>query len=127
MDGAIGLARLAGDIAQNELEVATAFTHLGETLGIDWLQGQAARMTPSDPWERMLVTGSARDLQQMRLTFLARAQYKPVGAYLEHWIGAHDGAIQQFRQLVSRARAAPSTSAAMVAELSTQARALLER
>jgi len=127
MDGAIGLARLAGDIAQSEIDVASAFTHLGEVLGIDWLQGQAARMSPSDPWERLLVAGSARDLQQMRLTFLARAQYKPVRTYLVNWINAHGGAIQQFRKLIERAQAASAPTPAMVAELSGQARALLSR
>ena len=127
MDGAVGLAHLASAIGQNELDVTNAFTRLGETLGIDWLQAQAARMNPSDPWERMLVTGSARDLQQMRLTFLARAGSAPARTYLDGWLAEHEGLIAQFRQLVARARSAPVATAAMVAELSTQARALLER
>ncbi len=28
-------------------------------------------MSPDDPWERLLVNNLARDIQQMRLTFLA--------------------------------------------------------
>ena len=38
-----------------------------------WAQMTAARMSPSDPWERLLVNGLARDFQQMRLDFLRRA------------------------------------------------------
>ncbi|MBO9576521.1 MAG: NAD-glutamate dehydrogenase [Sphingobium sp.] len=127
MDGAVGLAHLSSGIGQKELDVTVAYTRLGEVLGIDWLQTQAARLIPSDPWERMLVSGSARDLQQMRLSFLARAKAKPVADYLDQWLGAHEAGIGQFRQLVARARAAPAASSAMVAELTAQARALLER
>ncbi len=127
LDGAVGVAKLARDLAQSEFDLTSAFTHLGEVMGIDWLQASASRMNPSDPWERLLVSGSARDLQQMRLSFLARAQYKPVQAYLEQWIKQHGPAIAQFRQLVARAQAAPAPSAAMIAELSGQARALLAR
>jgi glutamate dehydrogenase len=127
LDGAVGIARLAGDLAQSEFDLTSAFTHLGQVLGIDWLQAQAARLNPIDPWERLLVSGSARELQQMRLTFLARAKYKPVQAYLTHWIDRHGPAITQFRQLIGRAQAAPAPSAAMIAELTAQARALLVR
>jgi glutamate dehydrogenase len=45
---------------------------LGTRLGLDWAQQTAARMSPSDPWERLLVNGLARDFQQMRLDFLRR-------------------------------------------------------
>jgi glutamate dehydrogenase len=127
LDGAVGLARLAGDLGQSEFDLTSAFTHLGEVLGIDWLQAQASRLAPNDPWERLLVSGSARELQQMRLHFLARAQYKPVKAYLAHWINQHGAAIAQFRQLIGRAQAAPAPTAAMIAELTGQARALLAR
>ncbi|HEY1125698.1 MAG TPA: NAD-glutamate dehydrogenase domain-containing protein, partial [Sphingobium sp.] len=125
MDGAVGIARLAGELGQSEFDLTSAFTHLGQVLGIDWLQAQASRLNPTDPWERLLVSGSARELQQMRLTFLARAKYKPVQAYLTHWIEHHGPAIAQFRQLIGRAQAAPAPSAAMIAELTAQARALL--
>jgi glutamate dehydrogenase len=127
MDGAIGLSRLSAEIGQDEIAVAKAFTHLGETLGIDWLQALAARMNPSDPWERLLTAGCARDLQQMRLSFLARSDGKPAGDYLTGWLERHDAAVRQFRQLIARAQASAVPSAAMVAELSGQARALLAR
>ncbi|HWJ70202.1 MAG TPA: NAD-glutamate dehydrogenase domain-containing protein [Sphingobium sp.] len=127
MDGAIGLALLARDLGQEEIAVARAFTRLGEVLGIDWLQGLAARLHPSDPWERLLVAGSARDLQQMRLAFLAGATSRPCGEHVAAWLSANDGAVAKFRQLIARAQAVASPTAAMVAELSGQARALLGR
>jgi glutamate dehydrogenase len=52
--------------------VASAFTRLGAVLGLDWAQATAARLSPSDPWERLLVGGLARDFQQMRLDALRR-------------------------------------------------------
>jgi len=107
--------------------VALAFTRLGEALGIDWLQGQAARMSPADPWERLLIAGSARDLQQMRLSFLSAAKYKEGNAFVTDWLAKHAAAVTKYRQLIARAQAAGAPSAAMVAELSGQARALLAR
>ena len=127
MDGATGLALLARDLKQDEFAVARAFTHLGEALGIDWLQGLAARMSPSDPWERLLVAGSARDLQQMRLTFLAKSGSTDAGAYVDGWLDQNDGAVRKFRQLIERAQAVAAPTAAMIAELTGQARALLGR
>ena len=127
MDGATGLALLARDLGQDEFEVARAFTHLGEALGIDWLQGLATRMSPSDPWERLLVAGSARDLQQMRLTFLARSGKTDAGTYVDGWLAQNEGAVAKFRQLIARAQAVAAPAAAMIAELTGQARALLAR
>jgi len=127
MDGAVGLAMLSRNLGQQELEVALAFTRLGEALGIDWLQGQAARMSPADPWERLLIAGSARDLQQMRLSFLSAAKYKEGNAFVTDWLAKHAAAVTKYRQLIARAQAAGAPSAAMVAELSGQARALLAR
>ncbi len=127
MDGAIGLSVLARDLAQEQLPVARAFTRLGEALGIDWLQGQAARMSPSDPWERLLVAGNARDLQQMRLSFLAGARGSEAGGYVADWLARNEPAVAKYRQLIARAQAASMPSAAMVAELTGQARGLLER
>ncbi|HZV18608.1 MAG TPA: NAD-glutamate dehydrogenase domain-containing protein [Sphingobium sp.] len=127
MDGATGLALLAQDLGQDEISIAHAFTRLGEALGIDWLQGLAARMHPSDPWERLLVAGSARDLQQMRLTFLAGAGKKACREFVADWLATNDTAVTKYRQLIARAQAAANPTAAMIAELSGQARALLGR
>ena len=67
MDGAIGLAHLAGSQGIDPLALTAAFSALGTALGLDWAQQAASRMSPSDPWERLLVAGLARDFQQMRL------------------------------------------------------------
>ena len=127
MDGAAGLAQLAGELDADVIAVTEAFTHLGEALGVDWLQSTAARMNPSDPWERLLVSESARELQHMRLAFLARAGKKPGDDFVTDWLAANKSRVAQFRLLISRAQTSPSPSAAMVAELSGQARALLAR
>ena len=70
MDGAVGLASLARDSGIAPTQLARAFVDLGARLGLDWAQSVAAVMSPSDPWERLLVAGLARDFQQMRLDFL---------------------------------------------------------
>ena len=126
-NGAIGLAWLADKSGRDEIDVARAFTQLGDALGIDWLQGLADGMSPSDPWERLLVAGSARELQQMRLAFLAKVRSKDNVAFVTDWLVQNEGAIAKFRQLIGRVRAVASPSAAMIAEMTGQARALLER
>lgn len=127
MDGAIGLALLARNSTQDEIAVAQAFTKLGSVLGIDWLQALAAQMNPSDPWERLLVAGSARDLQQMRLAFLASAGSASCDGHLETWLADNAGVIAKFRQRIERAQNVATPSSAMVAELAGQARTLLSR
>src|SRR5690554_6263176 len=66
VDGAIGLARLSRDTGMASIGLTRAFSDLGERLGLDWAQQRATVMNPSDPWERLLVAGLARDFQQMR-------------------------------------------------------------
>ncbi|PWS21656.1 hypothetical protein DKP78_22450, partial [Enterococcus faecium] len=72
LDGAIGLADLGHRTKVDETKLAQAFTRLGQALGLDWAQGAAMRITSSDPWERLLIAGLARDFQQLRLDFLHR-------------------------------------------------------
>ncbi|MBK5265092.1 MAG: NAD-glutamate dehydrogenase, partial [Alphaproteobacteria bacterium] len=125
LDGAVGLARLAHRLEVKETDVTHAFTRLGETLGIDWVQSTAARMEPSDPWERLLVAGVARDLQQIRFEFLGEAKGRDTSVYVDDWLKTHDKRVEQFQALVKRARAAAAPNAAMLAELTGQARGLL--
>ncbi len=127
MDGAVGLASLAEQTAANPVALASAFANLGTLLGLDWAQQAAIRMNPSDPWERLLVAGLARAFQQMRLDFLARAGELPAAAFVETWAQGHEAAIQRFRALVSRARTAVAVTPAMLAQIASQARILLER
>ncbi|MFX6941475.1 hypothetical protein ABTH41_20040, partial [Acinetobacter baumannii] len=60
LDGAIGLAHLAGQLAVDAAALTGAFADLGAGLGLDGAQQAASRMIPSDPWERLLVAGLAR-------------------------------------------------------------------
>ncbi|WP_327752843.1 NAD-glutamate dehydrogenase domain-containing protein [Sphingobium sp. SJ10-10] len=127
LDGAVGIAALAGRLSVDEVALTRAFTHLGEAVGIDWVQSTAARMEPSDPWERLLISGVARDMQQVRLDFLALGKGKEIGHHVEEWLKEKGARIQQFRALVHRAKAAATPNVAMLAEIAGQARGLLGR
>ena len=127
MDGAIGLAHLAGELNVDAAALTGAFADLGATLGLDWAQQAASRMTPSDPWERLLVSGLARDFQQMRLDFLARHGDDDPDGGVARWVEAHAGPVRQFRALVGRAQATAAVAPAMLAQLASQARTLLAR
>jgi len=130
MDGAVGLARLAADSGIGVRVVAAAFTDLGARLGMDWAQQTAAVMSPSDPWERLLVAGLSRDLQQMRLHFLqrllrsAKAKEDPAAA-IAKWSTKQGATIRQFRAMVARAQNAVQITPAMLAHIASQGRALL--
>ncbi len=127
LDGAVGLARLARDSGLDAVALTQGFTEVGTRLGLDWAQLSAARMTPADPWERLLVAGLARDFQQMRLDFLRHlTQQNPV-AEVQRWLATHDAGVRQFRAMVSRAQLVPVTTAAMLAQIASQARNLLAR
>jgi glutamate dehydrogenase len=132
LDGSFGLARLASDADIAPRKLTGAFTDLGARLGLDWAQGTAALMAPSDVWERLLVAGLARDFQQMRLEFLRRltrrkdAKTDPAAA-VATWAEEHEGAIRQFRAMIGRAQAQGSVAPAMLAQIASQARNLLAR
>ena len=100
---------------------------------LDWAQGAAWRLNPSDTWDRLLVAGLARDFQQMRLDFLARTgvgksdSKAGPGAAVADWAEAQATAVRQFRALIARAQASVVVSPAMLAQLASQARNLLAR
>ena len=128
MDGAIGLARLARDSRTDPVALTGAFTDLGARLGLDWAQMTAARMSPSDPWERLLVAGLARDFQQVRLEFLGRrAHSKAPGECVATWAEQEAASVRAFRSLVGRAQSATPVAPAMLAQIASQARNLLAR
>ena len=128
MDGAIGLARLARDSKTDPLALTRAFTDLGAKLGLDWAQMTATRMSPSDPWERLLVAGLARDFQQVRLKFLGRhAKGKSPAECVAAWAEKESEAVRAFRSLVGRAQAATPVAPTMLAQIASQARNLLAR
>jgi glutamate dehydrogenase len=132
LDGAIGLAALSLRAEIDAKELTSAFTDIGERIGLDWAQGTAAHMTPSDIWERLLVSGLARDLQQMRLDFLRRLLRRkgmkddPEGAVAD-WSRRNDAAIRQFRSVILRAQAQAPIAPTVLAQIASQARNLLER
>ena len=125
-DGAIGLASLAVQSGTDGLALARAFTELGEAIGLDWAQTTAQRVATADPWERLLLSGLARDLQQMRLEFL-RTRGKEPEAAVGRWLAALDPRVRQFRQQIDRARSSAAVTPAMLAQLASQARVLLNR
>ena len=132
LDGAMGLARLANDLGVDPRILTCAFTELGTRLRLDWAQGTAAIMNPSDVWERLLVAGLARDFQQMRFEFLRRlsrrkgAKEDPAGAVAD-WAQDHALAIRQFERMIERAQAHTPVAPAMLAQIASQARNLLAR
>ena len=127
LDGAVGLADLGERARIDEAELTRAFTRLGQALGLDWAQAQAARLATSDPWERLLIAGLARDFQQLRLDFLGRAKGRDPGAAVADWLQANATRIGQFKAVVDRARHAPAVGPAMLAQIAGQARVLLGR
>ncbi|WP_234989969.1 NAD-glutamate dehydrogenase domain-containing protein [Altererythrobacter xiamenensis] len=129
IDGSIGLAGLARSSGTPTETLTRAFIELGERLGLDWAQQTAEGMAPSDPWERLLVNGLARDFQQMRLDFLRRRGGGKTGpqAAVERWAGTQAAAVKQFRAIIGRAQAHTPVAPAMLAQIASQARNLLER
>jgi glutamate dehydrogenase len=126
LDGAVGIAELAARSGTGAAALAESFILLGARLGLGWAQGVAARMNPRDPWERTLAAGLARDLQRMRIDFLARAEGPPAG-FVDGWLADQAAHIGQFAELVARARRAPEANVAMLAQIAGQARLLLSR
>jgi glutamate dehydrogenase len=131
MDGAIGLARLARDSGMAPTMLARAFVDIGARLGLDWAQSKAAVMNPSDPWERLLVAGLARDFQQMRLEFLhgvarRKAAKQDLLGFIDGWAAAHAEPVRQFRATIGRAQANPPVAPAMLAQIASQARSILK-
>ncbi|HJR82708.1 MAG TPA: NAD-glutamate dehydrogenase domain-containing protein [Sphingomicrobium sp.] len=127
LDGIFGVAALAARKGLDELALTRAYTKLGEALGIDWAQQQLARYVPTDQWERLLTAGLARDFEQLRIDFLSRIRGKDPDAAAEDWISAQGPRLEQFRNLIARARTEGSVSASMLAQIAAQARILLAR
>ncbi|WP_260924405.1 NAD-glutamate dehydrogenase [Novosphingobium sp. 9] len=139
LDGAVGIADLSAQTGHEPRSLADGFTRIGAALGLDWAQSTAAIMAPSDPWERLLVAGLARDFQQMRFDFLRglaaaapsgkllkRHHFEPVAA-VDAWCTEHTIALRAFRAMVARAETALPITPAMLAQIASQARNVLAR
>ncbi|MGZ8335050.1 MAG: NAD-glutamate dehydrogenase [Allosphingosinicella sp.] len=126
LNGGIGLAALGQRIGLDEVELTRAYTRLGEALGLDWAQHAATQFHARDQWERLLTAGLARDFEQLRIEFLGRRKGDPE-ASVDKWVAEQGARIAQFRSTVERARTASVITAAMLAQIATQARVLLAR
>ncbi len=127
LDGVFGLAALAAQRKADELALTRSYTRLGEALALDWAQQQVARFVPTNQWERLLTAGLARDFEQLRIEFLSHMRGKDPDVAVDEWIEKQAPRIDQFRQLVSRARAEGHVTAPMLAQIAGQARILLAR
>jgi len=127
LDGVFGIAALAARKDTDELKVAHAYVRLGEALGIDWATGQIGRFAPADQWERLLVAGLAREFEQLRLDWLSRSRGDDPEASVDRWCERHAPRIEQFREVVARARASATPTVPMLAQIANQARILLSR
>ncbi|MEQ1724891.1 MAG: NAD-glutamate dehydrogenase domain-containing protein [Sphingopyxis sp.] len=126
IDGAVGIVALARAQGAEPEHITRAFTAFGHATGLDWAQGAAMQLSPSDPWERLLVAGLARDFQQIRLETIARLGGDAEAAAAD-WLARNQSRVGQFRTFVTRAQSSPSPSPAMLAQLAGQARTLLSR
>ena len=132
LDGAVGLAKLASETGIAPIGLTEAFTDIGRRLGLDWAQSTAALMSPSDVWERLLVSGLARDFQQMRLELLRRLARRKdakqdMPAAVAKWAEEQAVAVRGFRSMVARAQGQSPVAPAMLAQVASMARNLLGR
>ncbi|RZV50638.1 MAG: glutamate dehydrogenase, partial [Sphingomonadaceae bacterium] len=127
LDGVFGLASLAARKEGDILGLTRAYTMLGESLGLDWAHQQLVHYTPEDQWERLLLAGLQRDMEQLRIDFLSRQRGDDPVASVERWCERQGSRIDQFRKLVDRARNSGAASIAMLAQIAGQARILLGR
>jgi glutamate dehydrogenase len=127
LDGVFGIASLAAKRGVDELDLTRAYIRLGEALGLDWALGQVSRFSPSDQWERLLVSTMSRDLEQLRLDWLTRTKGEDPEAAVDRWVERQGPRIEQFRQLVTRARNGGNPTVPMLAQIANQARILLAR
>lgn len=130
LDGVIGIADLAVTLKLTGKEVllARAYNTLGNRLGLDWAKAQALALPVSGQWEKLLINGIARDLEQSRLDLLARIYNEgqsPVEA-VDNWLGTTTLQLTRFDALIANVRKQPEITAAMLAQIARQARVLLD-
>jgi glutamate dehydrogenase len=126
LSGAVGIAALSTDLSLDEMKVATAYSKLGEALGLDWARGAAASIRSQDQWERLLLAGVIRGFETMRLELLRRIV--PSGgdpeAEVARWLSGHRPDVEELKRVIASARGTPPTLA-MVAHLANVGRVAL--
>ncbi|QDP19776.1 NAD-glutamate dehydrogenase [Sphingomonas xanthus] len=127
LDGVFGISALSAAKNADALALTSAYTRLGEVLGIDWAHQQVARFVPADQWERLLQAGLMRDFEQLRIDFLSRMRGDDPEQSVENWVLRNPRRMAQFRGLVERAKMAGQVTAPMLAQIASQARILLSR
>ena len=127
LDGVFGIAALAARRKLDELALTRAYTRLGEALGLDWAQQQVARFVPptsgsgcSPPASRAISSNCGSSSWHAPRT-TTRTQPSTTGSTQQR------PRIEQFRQLIARARTEGHVSAPMLAQIAGQARILLAR
>jgi glutamate dehydrogenase len=126
-DGMIGIAMLSRRSKMDDIAASLAYVGLGEALSLDWARVAVGRIAPTDSWERLLVAGLARDFEQLRLNFLGRMPAKDPVAGINRWLADHEMEVAQFRAFIERAKTSAAPTTAMLAQIASQARLLLER
>jgi glutamate dehydrogenase len=127
LDGIFGIAAMGARKGVDEVAITSAYTRLGEVLGIDWAQQQVDRFSPTDNWERLLVASLGRDFEQLRIDFLNRTRGEDPDGSVANWVERNPKRIAQFRALIERAKLAGSVSGPMLSQIASQARILLSR
>jgi glutamate dehydrogenase len=127
LSGCIGVTDLAADLGINDAALAEAYTIVGEQLGLDWARGAAEQLSPADPWERLLLAGTAHDCERLRLDLVRRLtppKGDPVAA-VRGWMAENEAKIARARALVAEMRSQPPMTTAKLTHLTTQVRQLV--
>jgi glutamate dehydrogenase len=127
LDGCIGITDLAADLIVADQAVIESYTILGEQLGLDWAAGACEALHPADPWERLLLAGTAYDCERLRLDLIRRltpAKSDPVAA-VQAWLAGNETRLARARALVAEMRAQPPMTTAKLTHLTIQLRQIV--
>jgi glutamate dehydrogenase len=127
LDGCVGVTDLAADLSVSDEGLIESYTILGEQLGLDWAAGACEALVPADPWERLLLVGTAHDCERLRLDLIRRltpAKSDPVAA-VQDWLCRNEAKVFRARALVTEMRAQPPMTTAKLTHLTTQVRQLV--
>ena len=131
LNGGVGVALLAEELGLDEADIAHAYTLLGDRLGLDWAAGMAANLHPADPWERLLLAGTAHDFERVRLELIRRLvmanDASSAQAVVEQWLEEQDLCARRVRALVENVRASKPATTAKLTHLASQVRQQLTR
>jgi glutamate dehydrogenase len=127
LSGAAGVVALASDLGLDEAKTASAYTRLGEALGIDWAQGATQGLALTDSWERLLAATTARGFEVMRLDLIRRLtpESGDPQAAADHWLEGHRAEVEGLARSIRAARASGPATLPMLAHLATVSRAAL--